>query len=85
MNNEISVNDLVFKISELMNVKCKIKFDKQRIRPESSEVDRLICDNSKILNKSNWKPEYSLDEGLLETIQWVKKNLSIFKSDKYII
>ena len=39
MNNEMS---------ELMNVKCKI-----RIKSESSEVDGLICDNSKILNKSN--------------------------------
>ena len=70
MNNEISISDLVMKISEIINKKVTIKTDEQRIRPEKSEVSRLICDNSKIKKFTNWQPKYNLDQGLRITIDW---------------
>ena len=84
-NTEISIKDLVKKISKIMNLNILIKEESQRIRPDQSEVDRLCCDNKKILKKTNWKASYNLDEGLKETIKWFKESQNLYKSDIYHI
>ena len=83
MNHEISIKDLVEKISKIINKKVIIKTDTKRIRPEKSEVNRLICDNSKIKKYTNWQPKYNLDQGLKETIDWLENNKKLFKHDIY--
>lgn len=83
MNEEISIGCLAVNISEVMNTKIEIISDEKRIRPKGSEVERLLCGNSKILEKTNWKPEYNLEKGLIETIRWFEKNLSYYKSRIY--
>ena len=83
MNEEIGVGDLAHCLAELLGIKITIKEDKQRVRPENSEVERLRCDNSKLLNHTGWKPEYDLRKGLLETIKWIKANLEIYKYNIY--
>ena len=83
MNNEISIKDLVEKISKIINKKIKIITDEKRLRPEKSEVHRLVCDNSKIKKFTNWEPKYNLDQGLKETIDWLEKNKKLFKFDIY--
>lgn len=83
MKDEISIGDLVHKIAELMNVEITINIDNERVRPGKSEVERLFCDNSKILEKTNWTPDYNLESGLLETIDWVKENIHVFKPNLY--
>jgi len=70
MNAEISIGDLVQLIANLMDVQVEIVETDERIRPENSEVERLCCDNRKLLDKTNWRPNYTLEQGLLETIQW---------------
>jgi len=80
---EISIGDLVNKIIELCGKDVKIKQDKTRIRPGKSEVERLLCDSSKSKELTGWKPEYTLEEGLKETIQWIEKNMQYFKTDIY--
>lgn len=82
-NHEISIGDLVNKIAKVMNKDIKILCDDQRIRPEKSEVNRLWADNTLIKELTGWKPEYTLDEGLKETIEWIKKNMECFKTDIY--
>jgi len=88
-NSEISIGNLIKKITSIMDVEIKIKVDDQRIRPKKSEVERLCADNSKIMELTGWKPMYILDEGLKETIRWLEspKNLIYFKnkSDIYNI
>lgn len=86
-NFEISIGDLTRKISELMKVELKITSDNQRIRPPNSEVFRLWCDNSKLVEKTHFKPTYSLDEGLQATIDWFMNvdNLSKYKTTIYNI
>jgi NAD dependent epimerase/dehydratase len=71
MNEEISIGDLVQLISKIMGIEVSVFQDNSRKRPSSSEVDRLICDNSKILSGTNWKPKFTLDEGLKEFIDWL--------------
>ena len=83
MNEEISVADLANTISELLGLKITIKEDKQRVRPENSEVERLRCDNTKLMKYTDWKPKYDLTKGLKETISWIKDNLEIYKHNIY--
>lgn len=80
---EISVLGLVKQISDIMGIAVEIKSDENRIRPENSEVERLYCDNSKIKSATNWCPEFDLEKGLLETIQWLKENLKNYKTEIY--
>lgn len=83
MNHEISIKDLVEKISQIIGKKVKIISDEIRKRPEKSEVNRLVCDNSKIKKFTNWSPKYNLEIGLNETIDWLDKNKNIYKFDIY--
>ena len=84
-NTQISMKDLAKKIIKIMNLNISIKKDPIRIRPKKSEVERLYCDNKKILNKTSWKPSYDLDKGLKETINFFKKFHILYKSDIYNI
>lgn len=82
-NYEITIGDTVKKIIKLIGHDVKILCDEERIRPEKSEVNRLWADNTKIKNLTEWTPKYSIDEGLAETIQWIKNNMQYFKTDIY--
>ena len=85
MKAEISIGDLVELIAKTMNVRVTIKSTDERIRPENSEVERLFCDNTKLLKHTSWKSNYTLEQGIGEVIEWMKKteNLNYFKPDKY--
>jgi dTDP-glucose 4,6-dehydratase len=83
MKSEISIGDLVKRISSLMGASIKVHADKQRVRPEKSEVERLFCDNTKIIENTNWQPDFDIDSGLSETITWLKENFSLYKTGIY--
>ncbi len=83
MNEEISIGNLVKLIAKLMNKKVEIIEDNKRTRPKKSEVDRLYCDNSKLLANTNWKPKYNSKQGLIETIKWLKSHQNFYKADIY--
>ena len=85
MNSEISIGDLSRLIASIMNIDVGVKSSDLRIRPDKSEVDRLLCDNSKLINNTNWSPKYSLEKGLQEVIDWMKipENLMMFKARQY--
>lgn len=80
---EISIGDLARLISKLMETQVEILQESQRFRPEKSEVERLLCDNTKIKKYTDWQPEYSLEEGLKETIEWLKANINVYKPEVY--
>ncbi|KGM96429.1 NAD-dependent dehydratase [Clostridium novyi A str. 4552] len=82
-NYEITIGETAKKIIELIGHDVKILCDEERIRPEKSEVNRLWADNTKIKNLTDWTPKYSIDEGLRETIEWIKNNMQYFKTDIY--
>ena len=69
------------KILTKLNSKANIKKEERRIRPLKSEVTRLVCDNTKILKQTNWKPKIDIEEGLDITISWFKENKDFFKHD----
>ncbi len=82
-NREISIKDLAQLIAGLMNKELKIEIDDQRIRPDKSEVERLLCDSSKAKELTGWEPRHTLEEGLKETIAWLEDHMEYYKPDIY--
>ncbi|MCX6245337.1 MAG: NAD-dependent 4,6-dehydratase LegB [Bacteroidetes bacterium] len=84
---EISINDLAIMIAGLMDKEIAIESSVERLRPEKSEVERLIADPSKAQSLLGWRPLVNLEQGLRETIRWFsdKKNLSFYKHEIYNI
>ena len=88
-NFEISIKETAELIAEIMGVTISIAQDGDRLRPPSSEVERLWADNSKAKEILNWKPRFAgrdgLKSGLEETIAWFShpENLSGYKSGIY--
>ncbi len=83
--SEISIGALAKKIISKLNPDAKVIADPGRVRPEKSEVERLLGSNKKIRKITGWRPRYSIDEGLDETIAWFKarENSKSYKSDIY--
>ena len=86
---EISIHKLALLIAEIMESNIQIQCDSQRIRPEKSEVDRLLADNNKAIQLVGWYPmlngEKGLKTGLKKTIDWFLdgNNLKKYKSNIY--
>ena len=84
-NSEISIADLAYLVADLLNKQLTIEISEERERATSSEVQRLVCDNSKLLSQSSWKPAHSLRQGLSNVIEWMSdpNNAAYYKSDRY--
>lgn len=82
---EISIGQLAEELIRQINPNAKIICDEQRLRPEKSEVNRLLGSNEKIMRLTNWKPNYTFEQGLAETIEFFKENLDKYKADIYNI
>jgi len=84
-NFEVSIGQTFELIKELLSVDAEVLQDKERIRPEKSEVNRLWCNNEKIRRLTGFAPKYNFEQGLKETIEWYRQpeNLAKFKIDLY--
>ena len=80
---EISIGELAEELINQINPKAKIICDEQRLRPEKSEVNRLLGSNKKILKLTNWLPQYTFEQGLAETIEFLRSNMEKYKVDLY--
>lgn len=83
--HEISIGQLAAMIIYQINPAAEIVSDDIRLRPEKSEVERLLGCNDKIRNLTAWRPEYTLKKGIEETVEWFrnKGNLRRYKGDIY--
>jgi len=70
---EVSIGDLIKHIASLLGQEIEVVTDEQRLRPGSSEVRRLCCNSGKAERLLGWRPRYSLEEGLRQTIAWLKE------------
>ena len=90
-NYEISINDTVKLIAEVMGADVEIETEQARLRPGKSEVERLWADNAKAKSMLDWSPAYAgregLTRGLAETVAWFSDpvNLAAYKNDRYNI
>lgn len=84
-NQEISMGDLAQLIINKINPKAQIVCDEMRLRPEKSEVNRLLGNNEKIKRLTDWKQNYTFEQGIEETIYWMKEHMEHYKTDIYNI
>lgn len=82
---EISIGELAKELIRQINPNAKIICEEERLRPEKSEVNRLLGSNKKILELTDWKPQYTFEQGLAATIEFLKDNLDRYKPDIYNI
>lgn len=82
---EISIGQLAEELIRQINPNAKISCDEQRLRPEKSEVNRLLGSNEKIKRLTNWKPQYTFEQGISETIDFFRNNINKYKFDIYNI
>lgn len=83
MGKEVSIKDLALLIAKVVGVDIEFATDEQRVRPNASEVERLLCDNSKLKRLTGWEPKHSLAEGLANIVAWMKLHLDQYKPDVY--
>lgn len=82
---EVSIGDLAKELIRQIKPDAQIICDAQRLRPENSEVNRLLGCNRKIMQMTDWRPQYTLAQGLAETISFLQANLQKYKVDIYSI
>lgn len=82
---EVSISDLAKELIRQIKPDAQIICDAQRLRPENSEVNRLLGCNRKIMQMTDWRPQYTLAQGLAETISFLQANLQKYKVDIYSI
>lgn len=80
---EIRVGDLADRIISATGTQARVQVEALRLRPDKSEVLRLISDNSLAKQSLGWTPRFSLDEGLGRTIAWIREHLDLYKVGKY--
>ena len=80
---EISIGDLAKELILQINPEAQIVCEEQRLRPEKSEVNRLLGCNEKIMRLTDWKPQVSFEQGLAETIEFLRNNLDRYRTDIY--
>ena len=80
---EISIGDLAEELIRQINPQARIMCDEERLRPEKSEVNRLLGSSEKLRRLTGWAPRYTFAEGLAETIAWIRENMRCYKADIY--
>jgi NAD dependent epimerase/dehydratase len=81
----VTIGELAQMIQEIVGTTKEILEDNQRIRPEKSEVFKLLCDNRKAYDLIDWTPKFDLKSGLAETVDWFKENIQQYDSSRYSI
>lgn len=82
---EISIGQLAETILQMMGKRLPVVNEAQRVRPKGSEVDRLCADNSKARELVGWEPQYTLEDGLARTIEWITENHEQYRSNVYAV
>lgn len=81
----VSIGELANLILSIMNCSKAILHEEERVRPVNSEVQLLICDASRAKELIGWEPRYSLKDGLQETLDFISKNLHLYKPLTYTL
>ncbi len=82
---EISIGDLANELIRQINPNARIVCEEERLRPEKSEVNRLLGSAEKLRSLTDWAPAYTFEQGLAETITWLRGNLENYRSDIYVV
>jgi NAD dependent epimerase/dehydratase len=81
----VTIGELAEMIIRQVNPKARIVTEKKRVRPDKSEVMKLVCDNRLAGNLAGWEPKVSLEEGIAMTVDWMKENTGSYKTGMYTV
>lgn len=81
--SDVSIGELVERIGVILGRQIQVETESDRLRPAASEVERLLAGTTLAQSLWDWKPRFSLDEGLAETIAWIREHLDRFRPDEY--
>ncbi len=81
--HDVSIGELATRILDLAGSPAQVSEDPRRVRPDGSEVWRLVCDASKASTLLGWRPRMSLDDGLRETIEWFRTRRGAYDTAIY--
>jgi NAD dependent epimerase/dehydratase len=81
----VSIRDVVRVVGDILgeDLESKVETEEKRVRPEKSEVMLLLCDNSKARDLLSWQPKVSLEQGLRETVDYIRQNISKYRVGEY--
>ena len=80
---EITIGELVEMVGEILGKKLQVEVEDLRLRPEKSEVMRLVSDNRKAREMLGWQPQIDIGEGLTKTIAWIREHLDLYQVGRY--
>lgn len=81
--SEVTIDELVQIIGKIVGRELKVVQEGQRLRPGKSEVMRLLSDNRKAKESLGWQPKVSIEQGLAQTVDWIRRNIQIYHPDQY--
>ena len=81
---DVSVGELVDLVADILGRELPVELDESRVRPQDSEVERLISTPRLAGELTGWKSRTSLREGLERTITWIEENLARYRADEYV-
>ncbi len=82
---EYSIGDLANELIAQINPAAQIICEEERLRPEKSEVNRLLGDATKLRGMTDWAPQYTFAEGLAETVEFLRNNMDRYKAGEYML
>lgn len=80
---ETSIKKVIGIVSRIVGKEIRVAVENDRVRPEKSEVERLVCNNARIKELTGWQPRHSLEEGLALTLEWMASHLHVYKPELY--
>ena len=83
--HDVSIGELVELVGQLLGRELPVEEDQARIRPEKSEVNRLVSTPRMVRELTGWEPAVPLRDGLAQTIEWIEQNLHRYRVDQYVI
>lgn len=81
--SEVRIMELAQEIVQILGKEIEIVVDPTRLRPEKSEVQRLLSDNRLAQTRLGWVPQITLREGLTRTVNWVAQHLDLYRPENY--
>lgn len=81
----VSIREVVGLVGEIVGRELHVVADERRLRPEKSEVSRLLADASKAERLAGWRPTVPFEEGLRRTVDWVADHLDLYRPREYVV
>ena len=81
----VSIREIYEKLCQIIGYRAELRQDPARIRPQASEVMRLISNNTILRSATDWKPETNIEAGCAKTVEWLSSHLDQYRPDRYAV